>query len=127
MSEIAISPAPKRVFTIAGIYGLIFLLPLYFAEPALTAMGQVLTRPEFFYGFIGAAASFQLVCLMIGRDPVRFRPLMPLTLIAKLSFAVPVVILFLAGRVDLVTLIMGSIDAMIGLAFLWAWRITPVA
>ena len=127
MSEIAISPAPKRIFTIAGIYGLIVLLPLYFAEPALTAMGQGLTKPEYYYGFIGAAASFQLVYLMIGRDPVRFRPLMPLMLIAKLSFTIPVAILFFAGRVDLVTLVMASIDALIGLAFLWAWRITPVA
>jgi hypothetical protein len=90
-------------------------------------MGQVLMRPEYYYGFIGAAASFQLVYLTIGGNPVRFRPLMPLTLIAKLSFTIPVVILFLFGRVDLITLIMASIDALIGLAFLWAWRVTPVA
>ena len=119
--------APKRIFTIAGIYGLIVLLPLYFGEHALMAMGQVLTKPEYYYGFIGAAASFQLVYLMIGRDPVRFRPLMPLTLVAKLSLTIPVAILFLSGRVDLVTMIMAMIDALIGLAFLWAWRVTPVA
>ena len=124
MSEVT---APKRIFTIAGIYGLIVLLPLYFGEHALAAMGQMLTKPEYYYGFIGTAASFQLVYLMIGRDPVRFRPLMPLTLIAKWSFTLPVAILFLAGRVDLVTMIMAVIDAMIGLAFLWAWRVTPVA
>jgi hypothetical protein len=119
--------APKRIFTIAGIYGLIVLLPLYFGEHALAATGQVLTKPEYYYGFIGAAASFQLIYLMIGRDPVRYRPLMPLTLIAKLSFTIPVAILFLSGRTDLLVMIMASIDALIGLAFLWAWRITPVA
>jgi hypothetical protein len=127
MSDPAALKTPKRIYTIAGIYGLIVLLPLYFGEHALAAMGQVLTKPEYYYGFIGAAASFQLVYLMIGRDPVRFRPLMPLTLIAKLSFTFPVAILFLSGRVDLITMIMASVDALIGLAFLWAWRVTPVA
>ncbi|MDB5673794.1 MAG: hypothetical protein JWM65_776 [Sphingomonas bacterium] len=127
MSDPATLKAPKRIFTVAGIYGLIVLLPLYFGEHALAAMGQVLTKPEYYYGFIGAAVSFQLVYLTIGRDPLRFRPLMPLTLIAKLSFTIPVAILFFSGRVDVVTMIMASIDAMIGLAFLWAWRVTPIA
>ena len=127
MTDTAAPKAPKRIYTIAGIYGLVVLLPLYFGEHAMAAMGQLLTKPEYYYGFIGAAASFQLVYLMIGRDPVRFRPLMPLTLIAKLSFTIPVAILFLAGRVDTITMILASVDAMIGLAFLRAWRITPVA
>jgi hypothetical protein len=127
MSDPAALKAPKRIFTVAGIYGLIVLLPLYFGEHALAPMGQVLTKPEYYYGFIGAAVSFQLVYLTIGRDPLRFRPLMPLTLIAKLSFTIPVAILFFSGRVDLITMIMAVIDALIGLAFLWAWRITPVA
>lgn len=119
--------APRRIYTVAGIYGLIILLPLYFGEHALAAMGQALTRPEYYYGFVGAAASFQLVYLMIGRDPLRFRPLMPVTLIAKLSFTIPVAILFALGRVDLPTMILATIDALIGVAFLWAWRQTPAA
>lgn len=127
MSEHDATKAPRRIFTVAGIYGLIVLLPLYFSEHAIAPMGQPLTRPEYYYGFIGAACSFQLVYLMIGRDPVRFHPLMPLTLIAKLSFTIPVAILFLSGRTDLFVMIMASIDALIGLAFLWAWRITPLA
>ncbi|MDB5710928.1 MAG: hypothetical protein JWL96_2998 [Sphingomonas bacterium] len=127
MSDPAALKAPKRIYTIAGIYGLIVLLPLYFGEHAMAALGQVLTKPEYYYGFLGAACSFQLVYLMIGRDPLRFRPLMPLTLIAKLSFTIPVAILFLSGRVDLFVMIMASIDALIGLAFLWAWRVTPLA
>lgn len=121
------SKLPRRIYTIAGIYGLIVLLPLYFGEHALATIGQVLTKPEYYYGFIGVGASFQLVYLMISRDPIRFRPLMPVTVIAKLSFTIPVAILFLSGRADLVTMIMASIDAMIGFAFLWAWRVTPVA
>ena len=75
----------RRVFAIAGIYGLIVLLPLYFAEPLLAARAPV-NHPEYFYGFIGAASVFQLVYLTIARDPVRFRPLMPLAVLAKLNF-----------------------------------------
>ena len=127
MSDPTAPIAAKGIYTIAGIYGLNVLLPLYFGEHVLATMGQVLTRPEYYYGFIGAAGSFQLVYLAIGRDPIRFRPLMPLTLVAKWSFTIPVAILFLAGRVDTITMILASVDAMIGLAFLRAWRITPVA
>jgi len=38
-------------------------------------MGQALTKPEYYYGFIGAAASFQLVYLMIGTTRCASRPL----------------------------------------------------
>lgn len=118
---------PRRIYTVAGIYGLIVLLPLYFTADKLALSGPALTRPEYYYGFVGAACSFQLVYLVIGRDPVRYRPLMPLSVIAKLSFFLPVAILFAAGRIDTPTMALSSIDGLIALAFLWAWRITPPA
>ena len=119
--------APRRIYTIAGIYGLVVLLPLYFAAHQLALSGPALTRPEYYYGFLGAACSFQLVYLVIGHDPVRYRPLMPISVIAKLSFTAPVALLFAAGRIDATTMALSSIDALIALAFLWAWRITPTA
>jgi hypothetical protein len=127
MTDPAAPKAPRRIYTIAGIYGLIVLLPLFFAAHKLSLSGPALTRPEYYYGFLGAACSFQLVYLVIGRDPVRYRPLMPISVIAKFSFTVPVALLFAAGRIDATTMALSSIDALIGLAFLWAWRITPTA
>ena len=50
----------KYTFLIAGIYGLLALLPMYFIE---TRYGvddpPSITHPEFYYGFIGVAAAFQ--------------------------------------------------------------------
>jgi hypothetical protein len=127
VTDITAPKAPRRVYTVAGIYGLIVLLPLYFTAHKLALSGPALTRPEYYYGFLGAACTFQLVYLTIGRDPVRYRPLMPVSVIAKLSFFVPVAILFAAGRIDTTTMALSSVDGLIALAFLWAWRITPAA
>jgi len=110
----------RRVFAIAGIYGLIVLLPLYFAEPLLAARAPV-NHPEYFYGFIGAASVFQLVYLTIARDPVRFRPLMPLAVLAKLNFFVSVVILVALGRTNIWAMALVSVDLLLGLAFAFVW------
>jgi hypothetical protein len=89
----------RYVFLIAGIYGLIVLLPNYFME---SSIGQnfppAITHPEFFYGFIGMASVFQIVFLIVATDPVRYRPLIIVSIIEKLSFGVPAMILYLNGR-----------------------------
>ena len=110
----------RRVFAVAGIYGLIVLLPLYFAEPWLAARAPV-NHPEYFYGFIGAASVFQLVYLTIARDPVRYRPLMPLAVLAKLNFFVAVAILVALGRTPFWSLALVSVDLLLGLAFAFVW------
>jgi hypothetical protein len=110
----------RRVFTVAGIYGLIVLPPLYFAEPLLAARAPV-NHPEYFYGFIGAASVFQLVYLTIARDPVRYRPLMPLAVLAKLNFFVAVAILVALGRTPFWSLALVSVDLLLGLAFAFVW------
>ena len=116
---------PRLIFTIAGIYGLIVLTPFLFVERMIAdrTPGGV-THPEYYYGFLGAALVMQLVYLTIGRDPVRFRPLMPLCTLAKLAFFVPVLILWLQGRVAAEVLEFASVDALLAFAFLHAWRIT---
>ncbi|WP_395614591.1 hypothetical protein [Allosphingosinicella sp.] len=115
----------RLIFTIAGIYGLIVLAPFLFMERMIAERTPGgLTHPEYYYGFLGAGLVMQLVYLTIGRDPARFRPLMPLGTLAKLAFFIPVVILFLQHRVPSVTLGFASIDVVLGLAFLYAWRTT---
>ena len=118
--------APRLIFTLAGIYGLIVLSPFLFMERMIAEQTPGgLTHPEYYYGFLGAALVMQLFYLTIGRDPIRFRPFMPLGTLAKLSFFVPVLILFLQERVPGITLGFASVDALLGFAFLYAWRITP--
>ncbi len=107
----------KGVFTLAGIYGLIVMLPLLFQEGAITRAEGALTRPEDYYGFVGAAVVFQLLFLLIGRDPMRFRPAMIVGVLEKLSFGVPVWLLYAQGRVQGAVLVFASIDLFLGALF----------
>jgi hypothetical protein len=112
----------RRIFAIAGIYGLIVLLPMFFIEPWLA---PPLARPEDYYGFLGSATAFQFVYLTIAGDPVRFRPLMAVAVLAKAFFFATTLSLWLEGRAAGPAMILASIDGLIGLAFAYAWWRTP--
>jgi hypothetical protein len=111
-------PAARRVFGLAGIYGLVVLLPLFFAEPWLAPPPS---RPEDYYGFLGAAVVMQFLYLAIAADPMRYRPLMPLGMLSKFSFFATVAILWGEGRTAAPALALAAIDLMIGIAFAAAW------
>ena len=112
----------KLIYRIAGIYGLVVLLPLFLAEDLIGRQAPPpITHPEYFYGFLGAATVMQLVYLTIAGDPVRYRPLMPITVLAKWSFSIAVAILYATGRLTAATLPLPAIDFLIGLAFAFAW------
>lgn len=115
----------KRVFTIAGIFGFLVMTPMYFLEPQMAAMGQPLSHPESYYGFVGVTLVFQLIFLTISRDPVRYRPLMLVAVLEKASFAGAVAPLYLMGRTPGVVAIFAAIDAVLGVLFFMAWRRTP--
>jgi hypothetical protein len=116
----------RTTFGLAGLYGLIVLTPFLFLERTIAeATPGGLTHAEYYYGFLGAGLVMQLVYLTIARDPVRYRPLMPICAIAKYAFFVPVLILWLQGRVPALTFDFASIDALLGAAFIHAWRVTP--
>jgi len=67
----------RIVFLIAGIYGILVLTPLYFLEQTIgRETPPPITHPEFFYGFVGVGLAWQIVFLIIARDPLRFRPMM---------------------------------------------------
>jgi hypothetical protein len=104
----------RRVFRGAAIWGVLILAPLY----TLPAPAE---RPEAFYGFIGSALAFQGVYWLIGGDPLRYRPLMPVAVVAKLSFAIPALTLFAQGRLDALTAVPVSIDVVLALGFAAAW------
>ena len=113
-----------RIFTWASIYGIVALLPNYFAEPVYRAKGDPISHPELLYGFVGTALAMQLVYFTIGRDPARYRRLMPVGVLAKLGFGLPVLILFVLGRMGALTLVFGLIDLALAAAFAWAWLLS---
>jgi len=113
----------RRAYTIAGIYGLIVMLPQYLLEGKIGRdTPPPITHPEYFYGFIGIVLVWQVAFLVIARDPARFRALMPVTVLEKLVFAVPVAILYAQGRVASATLVFGAIDVVLGALFFTAWQ-----
>ena len=116
----------RRVFLIAGIWGLLIMVPQYFLEARIgrTAPPPI-THPEYFYGFIGVTVAWQLAFLVISRDPVRYRPLMPVAMVEKAAFGPAMIVLYLLGRVNMEMLGAGIIDITIGILFVAAFLRTP--
>jgi hypothetical protein len=115
----------RRVFTIAGVYGLIVLVPQYFLEERIGRDNPpAITHPEYFYGFLGVTIVWQLAFLVIARHPERLRPLMPVAMLEKLAFVTPVAFLYAQRRVTDATLFFGCIDLVLGALFLMAYRRT---
>ena len=114
--------AARWLFRGAAIYGLIILVPLYFLERQVAAPAARLDHPIYYYGFVGAAAAWQLVYWTIGDDPVAYRAFMPLAVVAKFGFWVPSLILWLNGRAPTSTFAVTNGDLVLGIAFFLAWR-----
>src|SRR5688500_17864229 len=115
----------RTVFTGAGIYGLIVLLPQYFLAARIgDDTPPPITHQEYFYGFIGVAVAWQFVFLMVGRDPERYRTLMIPAVLEKLAFGVPAVVLYAQEQLPGAVLVFGLIDLTLGTLFVAAWRAT---
>ena len=107
-----------RTFRIAGIYGLLALVPMYFLEGRIGRdIPPPITHPEYFYGFIGVAVAWQFVFLVIARDPVRFRPMMIPAMLEKATFALAAVALWFDDRLAALSLVFGLIDLALGALF----------
>src|SRR5215203_2468631 len=117
----------KYTFYAAGIYGLLVLLPQFFLEAKTSAdYPPAITHAEFFYGFICVAVAFQVVFLIIGSDPVRYRPLMLVSaLLEKFPFAVVVAALYAFRSVPLPIVGGAVLDVILGVLFLIAYFKTP--
>jgi len=114
----------RWVFLIAGIYGLIVVTPQYFMEGMIARMTGPITHPEYFYGFVGVVVAFQLVFLVISRDPVRFRPIMLPSVVEKLTFGIAAWALYAAQRVRADILLFAGIDLVLAVLFMMAWMKT---
>ncbi len=112
----------KRVFRVAGVYGLVGLAPQYFLEARIGLdYPPPITHPENFYGFIGVALAWQVLFLILSTDPARYRPMMPVAVLEKLTFGFAAVVLFVQARIPSVVLAFGLVDLVFAVLFAMAF------
>jgi hypothetical protein len=91
----------KLVFYAAGIWGLVVLTPLFFLVD-LTGRHypSPVEYPQFYYGFMAVALTWQFGFLLIGSDPARFRLLMILAVVEKFGFVSTLIVLYARRRIS---------------------------
>jgi hypothetical protein len=109
----------KVVFYVAAIWGVLALTPLYFI---FNLIGQQdpppITHPAFFYGFVGTGMAWQVAFFVIASNPARFRPMMIPSVLEKIGYGVPAVVLFLQKRMKPQDLLFSGADLLFSVLFL---------
>jgi hypothetical protein len=109
----------KVVFYVAAIWGVLVLTPLYFM---FNLIGQQdpppITHPAFFYGFVGTGLAWQIAFFVIASNPVRFRPMMIPSVLEKIGYGVPAVVLFREKRMKPQDLLFSGADLLFAVLFL---------
>jgi hypothetical protein len=113
----------RRLFFVAGVYGLAVILPQFFMEARVGRdYPPAITHAEYFYGFLGVAAAWQVAFLIIATDPVRYRLMMIPSALEKFSFAGAVGVLYWHARVPGVVAAFAAVDFVLAVLFLVAFR-----
>lgn len=109
----------RWTFLIAGIYGLLVLLPQYFLiEKAGSDAPPPINHPEYYFGFVGVAIAFQIVFLLIASDPLRYRPIILATIVEKFSFGIATAILLSKDMVAGPIVYGAAVDVVLGILFI---------
>jgi hypothetical protein len=112
----------RIVYGIAAAYGLLVLPPLYFLVDRIGREAPPpIAHPEFFYGFLGLAILWQIIFVLIAKDPVRYRPFMPLAILEKFVYSIPVIVLYSQGRLHPNILKSAMGDPILGILFIAAY------
>jgi hypothetical protein len=112
----------QRLFLSAGIYGIAVVAPMFFLEHLIGEYDPPsITHAEFYYGFVCTAFAWQIVYLMMSRDPLRWRPILIPAIVGKAGFAFSVFALFAQGRLAVWNLVLPSIDLVLAALFAWAY------
>ena len=115
----------RCVFLVAGIYGVLVLLPQYFMEGKISADNPPsITHPEYFYGFIGVGLAWQVLFLVIARDPIRYRLVMLPAILEKVTFGGTTLVLYLGHRLALPVFVFGLVDLAFAVLFSIAFVVT---
>jgi len=112
----------KVVFWCAGAFGVLLLTPVYFMFDLVGRLDPPpITHPQFYYGFAGVALAWQFVYVAIATDPARFRPMMILAALAKVSYVATLVVLYSQERISPMQAATGVPDALLAVLFVAAF------
>lgn len=103
------------------------LLPQYFLEEKTSHdFPPPITHPEFYYGAIGVTVAWQVLFLVLSRDPGRYRLMMIPAVLEKAGFTIAVAVLFIQHRVSPLMLLSATIDLLFGVLFVAAYMKTAL-
>ncbi|HET7221316.1 MAG TPA: hypothetical protein VFJ02_24845 [Vicinamibacterales bacterium] len=118
----------RIVFTLAGIWGIVVLTPLFWL---VDISGRRYPAPseyqQFFYGFFSVAWAWQIAFLVIGSNPVRFRPLMIPSMIEKFGYVLLVTVLYSQAQIPPEDAMPAVPDLILGILFVAAFVKTRAA
>jgi hypothetical protein len=116
----------RVVFTVAGVWGIVVLTPLYFLVDLTGRHYAAPTAyPQFFYGFLSVTLAWQIAFLAIGSNPSKYRLLMIPSILEKAGFVVTTVVLYGQARLSAVDASAAVPDALLGILFVVAFARTP--
>jgi hypothetical protein len=116
----------RRVFLTAGATGAAFVLPLYFLEARISAENPpAITHPEYYYGFVGVTLVWQILFFVVAYQPWRYRTIMLVAILEKISYGLALPMLFATHRVSAFIFLTGLIDLVWAVLFAVAYGKTP--
>jgi hypothetical protein len=115
----------RWVFLLAGASGVLTVAPLYLEARFFRDDPPQINRPEFYYGFVGVTLAWQLLFLLIGSDPARYRLAMLPAMLEKAGFAIAVPLLYWQERVTARWVGFATADAVWLVLFVIAFLLTP--
>jgi hypothetical protein len=117
----------RVVFTIAGIWGILIMTPLYFTLDAVNRVyPPPITHPDLYYGFIDVTLAWQIAFLIIARNPVRYRTIMLAGILEKALYVTTIMVLCLHGHLlPRQAAVVMVPDGTLGLLFVAAFFRTP--
>jgi hypothetical protein len=112
----------RVVFIGAGVWGIVVLTPLYWL---VDLTGRVYSPPadypHFFYGFLSVAMAWQIVFLVIGSNPARFRPLMIPSVLEKFGHVATLAVLYSQARISSADVQAAGPELLLGILFIVAF------
>jgi len=115
----------RRSFLVAGIWGLLICAVSLVSESWIARNAPpALNHVEYYYGFIAVTLAWQVLFLLVARDPVRLRPVMPAAMLEKFGYTSAMAVLYASGRISAPVLVFVGIDVGFGICFVLAYIYT---